>query len=87
MREEQPVLHGYYSKKMDELFGSILYEALEGGAYVVTAVCRVPGTQILGWPDGKDVGLVTKYIRRVDNGLYGDFNDEYFDLLSELTDE
>jgi hypothetical protein len=53
---------------MAELFGTYEYRTPDGNTVIVTGVSQKLGTEAYSWSDGKDVGLVTDYIRRHSTG-------------------
>lgn len=54
--------HAYYSDKMAERNGTVIYEREDGSEVECTAVETPPHT--LGWDDVQDLGPVTRYLRQ-----------------------
>lgn len=54
------MLHGWYSKKQAELFGTVRYERPNGDIATVSTVSSDPNPAH-GWDDMQYIGLVERY--------------------------
>lgn len=56
-------LHGFFSEKAAELFGTSIYLDIDGNEIDVTAVSTSEEYPLYKWADKKYVGIITQYIR------------------------
>ena len=64
--------HAFFSQKMKEFSGSSFYQTIDGREIEITLMSENKEPN-LGWDDVQYLGIVTEYLRKGSEPLYGRF--------------